>query len=359
MLDGKQKNLREHEQATARQLSREATPSHPIRDFIVEFFGILLPGFAFTAGLVLTLALPFYTLVVSQQGAGILHIRSTGAEMWEALGAFQLALLIAAAALSYVWGHVFYRLDPKLPDTISYWSLPEDIRKRDPVENCRKPPTAGWWCPVDCRKRWYDHIWESSDVSKLNQKIKDNKIDRYPQMIEFPYGDLKEWFDDEGMKGLTPFVTWSGSDDRRTRRLDIMKIVLEFTFPEQYARLARNEAHVRLVCSIWYATCYLICFSLIGIPIAVLANGLMMVPAHPYLLAYPASLLVPVATLLGLVWLKRKIEESVHSMRIREILYVFAHFRCAAAIEPKIIDVLAVPLLQMVDGVGLKADAAA
>ena len=61
--------------------------------------------------------------------------------------------------------------------------------------------------------------------------------------------------------------------NNRTRHLDLMKIALEFTFPEQSSRLARNEAHVRLVCSIWYACCHLIYLAVIGILVAVVTNS--------------------------------------------------------------------------------------
>jgi hypothetical protein len=381
MPHGEQKGPRDEGSAGAGTTFRETAPSHPIRDFIVEFFGVLLPGFAFTTGLIFTLVLPLYALIVSQRYGGVSHSSPDSADVWKVLESLQLPLLVAAAALSYVWGHVFYRLDTKLPDTISYWSLSEHDRKHDPVGNydshshlrncCERliePRTdsgsveahkKGCKCVLRPYKPWYEHVWESTNVLKLQEKIRRGKITRYPRVIDFPYDNLKEWFGEEGMCGLTRFVTWSGCEGgRRSRYLDLMKTTLEFTFPEQYARLARNEAHVRLVCSIWYATCYLICFSLIGIPIGVLANGLAAEPSGRYLLAYPAALLVPVVALLGLVWLKRNIEESVHAIRVREIVYVFAHLGCATTIKPRIEDVLEGLLVGMDGSSGAKPDAA-
>jgi hypothetical protein len=43
---------------------RKAGRSYPVREFIVEFFGILLPGFAFTTGLFPTLLFPALALVM-------------------------------------------------------------------------------------------------------------------------------------------------------------------------------------------------------------------------------------------------------------------------------------------------------
>ena len=150
------------------------------------------------------------------------------------------------------------------------------------------------------------------------------------------------------MSGLAQFVTWSGSGNNRTRHLDLMKIALEFTFPEQSSRLARNEAHVRLVCSIWYACCHLIYLAVIGILVAVVTNRW----ADPYSVPYPAALLVPVLSLIVLIWIKRSIEQSLHLMRIREIVFVFAHFRCATDMAPKIMRVFAAGLLEMEGGDG-------
>jgi hypothetical protein len=119
-----------------------------------------------------------------------------------------------------------------------------------------------------------------------------------------------------------------------------MKIVLEFTFPEQYARVARNEAHVRLVSSLWYASCYLIFLSVFGLVASVAANLLPFVFVVPHSFICLLVLLMQLIALGGLVRIKSSIEQSLHYMRIREIVFVFAEFHCASQIAPEIIDLL-------------------
>jgi hypothetical protein len=340
MLGTKRKTTGHQAHVKPSQTLRDIAPSHPIRDFIVEIFGILLPGFAFTTGLVFTIVLPLYMLVVSQQGDGLLSISSSDTEVWKALQAFHLALIVAGAALSYVLGHVFARQDLKLPDTISYWGLPEHSRRAAPVGY------RGAHSKRLSIKTWHDHIWEAIHVSTLCDKIERGGIARYPRLINFPYCSLNEWFDAQRRRGLAKIVTWPQFQDNGTRPFDLMKIGLGFAFPEQCLQLTRIEAHVRLACSIWYASCHLICWAVIGIFVAVLANRL----AEPYAVPYLAALLVPGFSLIVLIWLKGSIERTLHPMRIREIVFAVTHFRCARQIAPKIMDVLAAPLLDMESG---------
>jgi hypothetical protein len=307
--------------------------SHPFREFIVEFFGILLPGFAFTAGLFPSVVFPALALLIALPGG----VSLTGDRVATLFEMFKIEVLIAIAAFSYVWGHVFYRLDPKLPDTISYWIMPERHRKDDSAGACHDDQ------PKSARKRFWHHIREAVFVSSLYQNILDNKeSERYPCTVDFPYHGLKKWFENKGMNNLAELVNWSGEDrSKETKHLvNLMKMALEFTFPEQYARIARNEAHVRLVCSVWYASCFLILFSMIGLTVAVVVIVVGYSPWSAYSSFYLAVLLMVLAAVMGLVRLKASVEQSLHYMRVREIVFVFAEFRYAAELAPEIRAVL-------------------
>lgn len=195
---------------------------------IVEFFGILVPGLFFLVLLVPALLMP----VVS-----FLEFARTGeAPSFEIyrliIGTIKdpgWAISIIALISSYVAGHIFYRRDPKIPDERSFHRLSSGVEKHSgPVRICDA----------------------EVDFNRSNNEINPTAFN-----LEFPYRYLHEYLVDRGLSHLANFIHWRGNDpstySRRTKHfINALKVRLEFSFPYQYIRLQKNEAHVRLMSSI-------------------------------------------------------------------------------------------------------------
>jgi hypothetical protein len=96
-----------------------ASPSHfKIRDFLVDFFGCLIPGFIFTFLIALTFGWAMLSLYVSLLPK---ELQSSQIFPGNVLENIQLVILVFTLAVSYVVGHILFRLDPKLPDERSVW----------------------------------------------------------------------------------------------------------------------------------------------------------------------------------------------------------------------------------------------
>ncbi len=320
------------------QRTRNAETHYPIREFIVEFFGVLLPGFAFTAGLLPILVFPVFALVIALPESVVNPSNYfADPQMLQTFDEFKIVIIVSVAAFSFVWGYVFYRSNPQLPDTISYWSLPCKHREDDPVGRMHEGTL-----PKLTPKRIWHHLGEAMFLSRLYSNILGGKHSRYRCLVDFPYVALKNWFDSHAMYECARLVSWSEQGGRQgtIHLISLMKAALEFTFPEQYTRIAHNEAQVRMLCSIWYASCYLISLSVVGLIASVAANVLPVVGSGSGDSLYIAVLLVQLAALWGLLKTKYSVEQSLHSVRIRELVFLFGQFGCGSKLVPELLDVL-------------------
>lgn len=92
-----------------------------------------MPGFLFSAFLLFAIVVPLVALIwqisgyqVVPPGASISNeVIYITADVRHFIDSFRFEILIAIAAFSYVIGHIFFRQDPKLPDVVSYWRLPD------------------------------------------------------------------------------------------------------------------------------------------------------------------------------------------------------------------------------------------
>ena len=201
-----------------------------IRDFIlpiVEFLGILVPGVIFIFALIPAVIVPLITMlrVVDRSIANIPLLREKLVIHFFSLGFGTLFIL---SIFSYVVGHLFFRQDPKIPDEHSFKKVKETIKEEGPVRLGKK----------------------EKEYNKKNNLLNDHNL-------EFPYRYLKEYLQDRGIAHLAEIIPWSGNKPEsyplRTKHfINILKVRLEFLFPYQYLRIQRNEAHVRLMSSMWY-----------------------------------------------------------------------------------------------------------
>lgn len=202
--------------------------------------------------------------------------------------------------LAYILGSVLYRQDPKRPDWRSarrVWlkSSPED-RKRLAVQ-----PASGVAL---------DGTINADDA-------------------QFPYRFLYEYLNGRGLHHLAALIPWRGelpnSWNKRTKMfVNILKIRLQFLIPDRCKEIVRNEAHVRMATSVWYATHWvmtavglsLLCLTTITVYTSYKSLGTDWGP--PGVVVFAINLTVLVFALV----IKRKIEFFIHYLRVREIVYV-------------------------------------
>ncbi len=280
-----------------------------IRDFvlpIVEFLGILVPGVIFIFAFIPATIFPLASLleVVGQDSfSGILLDK----ELFTHLISPSFGTLFILVVFSYVAGHLFFRQDPKIPDEHSFVRVKETIKEEGPVR-----------------------------LGKEEKGFNESKNQPNKYNLEFPYRYLKEYLSDRGMDHLAEMIPWSGNDPdsyrlRTKHFINVLKVRLEFLFPYQYLRIQRNEAHVRLMSSMWYAGKSLIWVASIGSIFGSLAVGITMFASKSaWPIPYVSSIIAPFLVLFLSLFLKRHIESFLHYQRIREIVFIletayFAH----------------------------------
>ena len=280
-----------------------------IRDFIlpiVEFLGILVPGVIFIFAFIPAAIFPLANLLeVIEQNS--VQSALLGKELLTHLISPGFGTLFVLAVFSYVVGHLFFRQDPKIPDEHSFARVKKTIKEEGPVRLGKK---------------------------EKDFNTKNNRPDKYN--LEFPYRYLKEYLHDRGLYHLADMIPWSGNKPEsyrlRTKHfINVLKVRLEFLFPYQYLRIQRNEAHVRLMSSMWYAGKTLIWVASVGSVFGLLAvGGTMYTSQSTWPPHYISGIISPLGVLVLSLLLKRYIESFLHYQRIREIVFIletayFAH----------------------------------
>ena len=161
--------------------------------------------------------------------------------------------------------------------------------------------------------------------------------------VQFPYRFLSEYLRDRGLGRLADLVPWNGNDPgshpRRTKGfINILKIRLHFVFPDRTGTIARNEAHVRLMSSLWYASRALAWIGLFGMTVVGVLIAVDVAGGRADLVRSRVAMAIPSATVVILVlWMKTKIEGFLHYQRVREILYVLETAHLANQQDPSIL----------------------
>lgn len=340
---------------TQRTPEREPFLGAILREFVVDFLGILVPGFGFTAALVPALILPFIASIYTPYAIIFLapqDVREVFAGLGYLFDLFKVELILAVMAFSYVVGSVFFRLDPKIPDARSYWRLDAYDKKTGPVdygvEESGPIKSNIIWVWKYLKEKFDYHILQSISldyaVSALNERLKtarEYKAD--VSTIDFPYPKLKKYLEERNFADLAGYISWepTGKEEMKKRSkvfINRLKMRLEILYPSHYTRIARNEAHIRLASSSWFACCFIIKMSIIGISLCVILTFVFLI-YNPQIrtLANLYAGIFPVATIFAAVWMKDHIERSFHYMRIREVVYVLGMFDFLAQLDPRLL----------------------
>lgn len=281
-------------------MSVEQRDNGPIRPLSIEYwvdvFGGIVPG-AFFIVAVMCCVIPSVSVLISliefdfsvslgdRMTRALTQIEKISGVAWFVFG------LIAFPFIFFI-GHIFYRQDPKLPDQKSFERLQAELLIS------MNPNAEREFAPS--RYEYFIHRLKSSihpGVELLNREqmimrgyneaIYNKKGGNVPskkyfdtrarqeyccddkESCEFPYLFLDSYLKKRELFHLLRFTTWAydnngerlefgGKDrDRRGSRsknfINILKVRLKFYFPSRCGTIIRNEAHIRLSSSMWYA----------------------------------------------------------------------------------------------------------
>lgn len=290
-----------------------------VSDFYIDFLGSLVPGlFAIVlAGSVLLLS----TLVLCQtfypqipngttSSPSMQHgIITETPDLW--LGPYGTTVI--ALVLAYIMGSVFYRQDPKIPDHLSAKLIWKRTKSKEDRERLAVQPTSE----------------REEDVTLYD--------------AQFPYFFLHEYLMGRGLDHLAAWIPWKGKDPdtwkyRTKMFVNLLKIRLQFLVPGKCKDIVRNEAHVRMATSVWYATRWVMAACVIALVLILVAclRSMFHEINHTLLGVFAFDLLV----LFIAAIMKLKIEKFLHYLRVREVVYVLetAYFANTNGIDMRVSD---------------------
>jgi hypothetical protein len=265
------------------------------RGFVADLFGRLLPGILFLVASAVALTWPIHALIRGNPDISCSEdILGAAEKAAGILNASWILLFFIILFLSYVFGHLFYRSEIKEPDRVSLKRMIKNKYHNGSNENPKKDFAC---CDAET--------------------------------CEYPYPYLGEYLDKRGFKHLLPLVPWAkqGNEDRRSKKyIDILKIRISCCDGESVNTLFRNEAHIRLSSSIWFAASTLCWISLAGLIIIVIAvltrEGAGQLLEGLLSINYYAPALAPAIVLLVAMYCRHAVTESFHEMRVREVVFV-------------------------------------
>ena len=316
------------------------TVSDLIHEFFVDLLAILLPGMVFTL---------FIMALLIASGACLLDAFRPEAQPVAPLGDLLKGQINASvvwllAIFGYVVGGTFFRQDPKLPDMKSIKRIlkgsPRGDRKRSEVQLGQKE-SQGWTDDLVGRK-------EAAVIANS-------------QGAQFPYSHIKEYLQARGFSYLADNVPWSGSEfsNRSKMFINALKIRLELVAPAKCGAIVRNEAHVRMMSSVWFAARTLIfvcCISTLPVFAAMLrfsaslhgqsflsamqsvADGLLSsqdykslpISAPSFYHDFMVYLVLLLSAVVSAHWIQAHVEKCFHYQRVREVFYVLETAFCVA-----------------------------
>jgi len=321
-----------------------------IREFLVDFFGALMPGMIFLILFVVSFLFPviFFvqTLICildkSQDTSGEL-IDVNYLEVIEKMPlGINVILFFLFLIFGYVFGTLFYRCDPKEPDYKSFLKIVKTFTEENHLKN--------WVVQVKYTKTDDIKHIKAGEVIKDPQKVDKSTVDI--SQVQFPYNNLKAYLLFRGRKDLADLIKWKvenqGKHELVNQRskifINALKIRLQFYFPEQCSTIIKNEAHIRLSSSMWYVSKSLKIFSSLGVLFAVLGG----VPFYllqkdlftQNLLIFFAPLSLSILTFIFAWRIKIGIKKFFHYQRVREIFFVLETAHTAAKLHPSCKDAI-------------------
>lgn len=349
-----------------------------VNDFYMEFFGNLVPGFLFLTFLLLSI---LYALPLFEEQSRIQDVlyRLTSVNT----GGIWACVVIGTVLIAYCLGAVLYRLPLRRLDRIASfrqwynapWKERQDLAAQYnlditvPIYNyCCKCLAIGLMFPLLPLQQQKKYINKSLSIKLKNILFSPwyifssvvlffdkNFIVSYLPMEtpDYPYQHLRSYLIARKMNHLLKYVPWCGGCTNKyenahccgakskTIIAELKLCIKSSRNPEFIRDMLRNEAAIRLLCSIWYAMCFIRNSLILGCFFFVLkivfsysyAKFLNQYPGGSWVEyiggifgmcdGYPISSFVGIIIVFGIsCWVKRAIERTFHYARMREIMTI-------------------------------------
>ena len=328
-----------------------------VQKFYIEFMGSFIPGFVFLSLMTITGAFfcnVFFKFTFDKYFKELSSVLSN----WYAV-TFSLVF-------AYIVGAVLHRKTPKRPDRIAsfrqYCMSNSKEREHLAVQYSAEPPFSFLgFCKYHIKQR----VLNSTDKVKNQQsEIKTTKEaenqqpktkaangfgsqilnyilfnlfkETYLEAINpnagYPYPNLSNYLKHRKKDNLAKYVTWPDDKEKYDAKSklainDFKALIMQFGSDKQQSGLARNEAHIRLLTSIWYGMLYLkrVLFLmtfvwLFGVLLQEnLSPRISFINFHDFSYSLIVGLL---AMITAVSWIKSGIESSLHYVRTREVVLI-------------------------------------
>ncbi len=288
------------------------------RELFVDILGSLVPGILFTM---------FAAPMVLWAGAEMVQGPLNWNRIYPFLARPGYGPILLVLALSYVLGFICSRRDPKIPDQKSIAHiLLKDWKSIDRAVVQPREATD------IAEKEQLDLIYPKAISRFLNLR----RIHRFTKRLansggEFPYSHLSEYLTARGLDHLACHVPWKGRDEEISKRskmfVNVLKIRIQQRNQRRSGEIIRNEAHVRMMSSVWFAAQELqwVCCGLaLLLAVDCVYRGWWKFPMQfdPRISSFGGVLAALVALLIAATLLRVAIVRFLHYQRVREIVYV-------------------------------------
>jgi hypothetical protein len=199
--------------------------------------------------------------------------------------------------------------------------------------------------------RWKLRLWFLGRIDAVNPMRKKETLGREKAAriaassgAQFPYSNIAAYLEARGYNHLAKIVPWSGStfEHRSKMFINILKVRLELVAPSKCSVIVGNEAHIRMMSSVWYAskTLFAVCL-LSTIPVFTHFQSLMLackayfqhasgwgspvtLSKYEQLLFHDFLIYMVLFSFTAITafWVKRHVERCFHYQRVREVVYV-------------------------------------
>jgi hypothetical protein len=288
------------------------------RELFVDILGSLVPGILFTM---------FAAPMALWAGAEMLQGPIDWNKVYPFLAKPGYGPTLLILALSYVLGFICSRRDPKIPDQKSI----AHILRKDWKSIDRAVVQPRLQKDID-EKAELDQIYGKPVLRLLNFR----RIHRFTKGLaksggEFPYSHLSEYLTARGLDHLACHVPWKGTNNEISKRskmfVNVLKIRIQQRNQRRSGEIIRNEAHVRMMSSVWFAAQELqwVCCGLaLLLAVDSLYPGGWKPPFRfdPRISSFGGVLAALVALLIAATLLRVAIVRFLHYQRVREIVYV-------------------------------------